>query len=203
MAFPFHLINATHDPSSVPDPHAGCALPAVSSRSNRRRRPRHAFTLVESLIAAVVLAILVAGISSALSASYQQTITLNQTATAVALGRQLLEEIASKPLLDPATGTTTPVATAKAGPRSGFTGAGDYNLYTDNGSSLTTLGGSTINATSGGSYTRSVTVQLGATPVGDSTSPSSDFALVTVTVTMPSGHSIKLQRVLTNYTFTR
>jgi type II secretory pathway pseudopilin PulG len=159
--------------------------------------------LIESLLAAVVLAILALGVAGALSVSYQTTVTLNQTATATALGRELLEEIVGKPLLDSSTGTTTPVATKMAAARSTFTGVGDYNLYTDTSTALATLGGTTVNATTGQTFTRSVTVTSGATPSGDTLSPAGDFALVTVTVTTPSGQSVKLQRVATNYTFTR
>jgi Tfp pilus assembly protein PilV len=154
-------------------------------------------------MAGAVLAVLAAGLCSMLLASNQQNQVLNQTATALSLGRQLMEEIASKPLLDPATGSTTPAATAQTVARSQFTGIGDYNLYTDSGAAMTTLAGGTVNATGGGTYTRSVSVQLGATPSGDSLSPTSDFALVTVTVTAPSGQTVQLRRVFTNYTLSR
>jgi prepilin-type N-terminal cleavage/methylation domain-containing protein len=181
-----------------------CDLPAATRLMTSPRRSRgRGFTILESLLAAAVLTILAAGVGQLLAASYQQTLAENQTATAVALGRQLLEEIACKPLLDPATGNTTPLATAKTGARSAFTGAGDYNLYSDHSTSLTTLGGATENVTTGQTYTRSVSVQLGATPTGDSVSPTSDFAVVTVTVTTPLGQTVKLQRLLTNYVFTR
>lgn len=172
-----------------------CCSPAI----DRRR----GFTLLESLLAAVILAILVAGVGDELSVSYQQTILLNQTATATALGRQLLEEIASKPLLDPTTNSTTPTTVALTAARSTFTGVGDYNLYTDSGASLTPLGGSTVDATAGQTYTRTVSVASGATPTGDTVSPTTDFALVTVKVKTPSGTTVSLQRVVTNYTFTR
>jgi prepilin-type N-terminal cleavage/methylation domain-containing protein len=175
--------------------------PAIDSTGRTARR--RAFTLVESLLAAVVLAILAFGVATAISASYKTTITLNQTATAVALGRELLEEITGKPLLDPSSGTTTPAATRLAAARSTFTGAGNYNLYTDSGSALATLGGSTVNTTNGQSFTRTVSVASGAKPSTDTLSPSTDFALVTVTVTTPMGQSVKLQRVVANYTFTR
>jgi type II secretory pathway pseudopilin PulG len=172
-----------------------CRIPAIDRTGG--------FTLLESLLAAVVLAMLVAGVGEELSVTYQQTILLNQTATAVALGRELLEEIASKPLLDPSTNTTTPAANALTTARSSFTGVGDYNLYTDSGESLTTLGGSTVDATGGLTYTRTVWVTQGATPTGDTISPTSDFALVTVNVKTPSGRTVSLKRVVTNYTFTR
>lgn len=176
---------------------------ASRSQLTKSRTGRVGFTLVESLIAAVVLSIAVIGVCRTLSASDQQTRILDQTTTAVALGRELLEEIASKPLFDPNTHTTTPVSTALAIPRSQFTSVGDYNLYSDSGSAMTTLGGSSVDGTDGLTYQRSVTVTLGAKPSGDTTSPASDFAVATVTVTTPSGLQIKLQRVVTNYGFYR
>jgi len=169
----------------------------------RPTNPRRGLTLIEALLAGVVLSICVVGVCGQLSVSYQQTIVLNQNATALALAGQLLDEIASKPLLDPTTNSTTPVTSPMSGPRSAFTGAGDYNLYTDTGSELTTLAGATVNATAGQAYTRSVTVQSGAMPSGDTGSPSGDFAVATVTVKTPSGQTVQLQRILTNYTFTR
>jgi Tfp pilus assembly protein PilV len=164
--------------------------------SSTTERWRGGFTLIESLLAGVVLAIVAVGISSTLAASYQHTVVLNQTATAVSLARQLLEEIAAQPF-------TAPVSTAKTTARSTFAGTGDYNLYTDNGSNLTTLGGASINATGGMSFTRSVSVQTGAVPAGIQAPTSSDFEVVTVTVKTPSGTSVSLQRVVTNYTLTR
>jgi prepilin-type N-terminal cleavage/methylation domain-containing protein len=165
-----------------------CLTPAI----NRHR----GFTLVESLLAAVVLAILVLGVAGELAASYQQATNLAQTATAADLARQLMEEIASQPV-------STPLGTAATVARSQFTGAGQYNLYTDNGSSLTTLAGTTVNATSGQSFQRSVKVATGALPSSDTASPAGDFEVATVTVTTPTGQTITLRRVLTNYTFTR
>jgi Tfp pilus assembly protein PilV len=161
------------------------------------------FTLVEAMMASVVLSILVFGMGGELVASHEQTAALQQSATAVALGRQLLDEIVCKPLANPTSGITTPTTTALMEPRSQFVAVGDYNLYTDSGSALSMLSGTTVDATGGQTYTRSVTVKLGALPGGDSVSPASDFALVTVSVTPPAGQTVQLQRVVSNYTFTR
>ena len=165
--------------------------------------PHRGFTLIEALVASVILAILALGVAGAVGASYTQTISLIQNATAVALARELIEEIAAKPLLDPVSGNTTPAATALGTARSTFTGVGNYNLYTDQGSSLKTLAGTTINLTGGQRFTRTVSVQAGAIPTTDTKSPSTDFALVTVTVTTPSGQKFSISRVVANYTFTR
>jgi Tfp pilus assembly protein PilV len=154
-------------------------------------------------MASVVLSILVLGLGTELAASNQQSASVQQTATAVALGQQLLDEIVSKPLANPTTTITTPTSTPLAESRSLFVAVGDYNLYTDTGSALSMLSGTTVDATSGQDYTRSVSVTLGAKPVGDAASSSNDFGLVTVTVKTPFGQSVQLQRVVANYTFTR
>jgi Tfp pilus assembly protein PilV len=85
--------------------------PAIDRRSGRGRRS--GFTVVEALLAAVVLAVVFTGLSDELAASGQQTLALQQTATSIGLARELQEEIASKPLANPSTGSTTP-ATAVA-----------------------------------------------------------------------------------------
>ena len=166
-------------------------------------RRNNGFTLYEAVIASVVLAIAMIALCGTLTAANTMTLNMQQTATAVALGRELLEEITSCPLANPLNSSTTPVSSATTGSRSAFGYAGAYNLYTDTGSSLAEVNGTTINATNGLTYTRKVTVTLGAKPSGDSVSSSSDFGLVTVTVTTPLGQTVTLQRVLSNYSFSR
>jgi Tfp pilus assembly protein PilV len=193
-------------------------IPAINGRSNTRcvcspgDRTRRGFTIYESLAAGVVLAITMAGICSVLAADTQQSINVQQNGQAVALGRELLDEIASKPLANPSTGLTTPAALTGSPPsspqpstvaRSNFVAVGDYNGYTDYGEAIYNLSGTQTAVTGAQNFTRSVSVTLGALPSGDTNSPSTDFGLVTVTVTTPSGTSIQLQRVVTNYTFSR
>jgi len=154
--------------------------------------------LVEAMCASVVLTIAVLGLSGTLAASYQQTIAMHESATAVALGRQLLEEITAYPF----------TVSGSAPANRPFNSISQYNGYTDTSSGLPTLDGSTVDATGAVSYTRSVTVQSSGSgfPGGgitDSSSPNSDFALVTVTVTAPDGQTMQLQRAVCNYTFTR
>jgi prepilin-type N-terminal cleavage/methylation domain-containing protein len=166
---------------------------------------RRGFTLIEAMFASVVLTIGVLGLSGTLAASYQQTIAMRQNATAVALGRQLLDEIAALPdNTAPSTGTAPAVRTS-------FTSVGQYNGYTDTSTDLPMLGpssNSTVDATGSVAYTRQVTVQSSGPgfPGGgitDTSSPNTDFALVTVTVTAPDGQSVSLSRVVCNYAFTR
>jgi len=159
---------------------------------------RGGFTLIEAMFASVILAIGVLGISGTLAASYQQTIAMRQTATALSLARQLMEEITAVP------DNTAPVATPSSA-RDTFTSVGQYNGYTDTSTALSTLSGSTVDATDSQAFTRSVTVTSAGAgyPSIDTSSPQSDFDLVTVTVTAPDGQSVQLQRAVCNYTFTR
>src|SRR3954464_11616343 len=58
---------------------------------------RRGYTLAESLIASVVLAASVIGISGVLGASYQNSTGYRYTTTALGLAQELMEEISSKP----------------------------------------------------------------------------------------------------------
>src|SRR5258705_6142973 len=67
-----------------------------SQKSEVRRGFRRGFTLAEGLVAAVVLAVAVGGIIAPMSASYQQTQTVQQTSIAISMAQQLMDEILSK-----------------------------------------------------------------------------------------------------------
>src|SRR6266487_2532098 len=80
----------------------------LSIRGNHRRDARAtAFTLAEGMMAVVVLAMAVGAMMGPLTASYQQTRTVKQTTTAISMAQQLLDEILSKPFVDPTDLSTT------------------------------------------------------------------------------------------------
>jgi prepilin-type N-terminal cleavage/methylation domain-containing protein len=129
------------------------------------RLQRSGFTLIESLIASVVLAIAVVGIAGALGASFKQTSALDNDAAAVAVARALLEEAASKPF---AASTAASKASAGNLDRSTYTNVADYHGYHDT-SPFTTFAGGTVDLGTG--YTRSVTYTVPASvTVGGTTS---------------------------------
>jgi len=187
-----------------------------------RRTPRidrRAFTLVEAMVASVVLAVAVVGASSAIIASQQQTSVQQQGASAVALARQLMEEIASFPLTLPDASAGWPTVTDK----SLYDTINDYGGYTDvvtNSVYHTNSTSSTANFTSalptstvaaGGAssvtlsinqYVRSVTVSY-PTSIFGATVTSGDFAVVTVTVRGVSDAGVTLSRVIGRVTVTR
>jgi len=154
------------------------------------------------MIASVVLAVAVIGISWTLAASYQQSAVRGNKTTALSLAQQLMEEISGKPM-DPPSSTDHGGWAAGFHDRSVYDTIDDYNGYTDTSSGLTTGDGvTTIDAGDGGSYTRSVTVTSNAVPTG-MTGTASDFMLVTVIVSMPQQQSMSLSQLFTRATIYR
>jgi type II secretory pathway pseudopilin PulG len=168
----------------------------VIDRSADRRARRGGFTLLEGLIASVVLAILVLGVVGSVSTSYQESQSVRATATSVTLGRQLVDEIVSKPF-------DSTDALGTGGTRSTFTNISAYNNYSDTSNALPLLAGGTIDATGADQYTRQTSVVAGAQPSNDAISPTSDFAIVTVNVAGPGGEVISIPEFVARYTVTR
>jgi hypothetical protein len=142
----------------------------------------------------VILSILVLGVFGSLCAAYQQSAAVRADATAVLLGRQLADEIVSKPY--------NPVDTLGSGglsSRSLFVNVSNYNGYTDSSTSMPLLAGGSLNVTGSELYTRSVSVTAGVTPSGDAVSPATDFAIVTVNVTCPNGQIVSIPELVANY----
>jgi prepilin-type N-terminal cleavage/methylation domain-containing protein len=163
------------------------------------RYPRRSgFTLIESLIASVVLAIAVVGIAGAIGASFKQTSALDNDSAAIAAARALLEEAASKPF---AASTASSKAAAGNLDRSTYTNVADYHGYHDT-SPFSTLGGGTVDLGTGYSRTVTYTVPAGVT-VGATTTSLNDFGRVTVTVSSPSGRDVTLSRLISKVTYTR
>ncbi len=157
---------------------------------------RTGFTLLEGLIASVVLAVLALGVVGSVSTSYQQSQSVRASSTAVTLARQLTDEIVSKPY-DP----TDVLGTG--GVRSTFTGVSAYNEYSDNSNALPMLEGGTLDVTGEDNYTRQAAVVVGARPSIDGTSPATDFAIVTVNVTCPDGQIVSIPELVANYSIPR
>jgi hypothetical protein len=157
-------------------------------------RARDGFTLAESLIASVVLAASVIGVSGALTASYQNSSGYGNTTTALGLAQELMEEISAKPTVL-ASGSTNHAGWPTEADRSKYDTVDDYNGYSDVSSSIKTSDGSTVNAGDGGSYIRTVTVTPNAMPPSITTGTASDFLLVTVAVQMPRSQTTKLYQL--------
>jgi prepilin-type N-terminal cleavage/methylation domain-containing protein len=162
-------------------------------RSVRRCR-RRGFTLLEGLTAAMILAILVLGVFGSLSAAYEQSASVRANATGILLARQLADEIISKPF-----NPTNSLGAGGLASRSLFTDVSNYNNYSDTSTSMPLLAGGTLNVTGSDAYNRSVSVAVGATPSIDAVSPTTDFAIVTVSVTCPNGQIVTIPELVANY----
>jgi prepilin-type N-terminal cleavage/methylation domain-containing protein len=132
------------------------------------------FTLTESLLASVLLAVIVTGLCTVVAATHQNSTAGEQLATAHMLARQLMEEIAARP----------------------YGQLGDYHGYSQTSSGLAMADGTTV-PLDGGAFRREVAVQYRASPAGPNT-PSGDFAVVTVTVTSPGASQATLRQLFAN-----
>ena len=165
---------------------------------------RRGFTLAEGLLAVAVLAVAVGGIMAPISASYQQTRTVSQTTTAISLAQQLLDEILSKPFTDPTDLSTTLGPEADEPNRAAFDNMDDYSGYHDStdstaSDSMKTAAGQSITWNSTDVYSRSVQMEYRTTRDGPPVA-SGDYLFISVTVTMPHGHQVSVQRMACRFT---
>jgi prepilin-type N-terminal cleavage/methylation domain-containing protein len=156
------------------------------------------FTLIESLIATVVLAAAVVGIAGTLASTYQQQKDQVSASEATQLARQLMEEISGKPFAAPS-GSNIAGWSAGNKNRATYDEIADYHGFADESTAIKTLAGDTQSVGSMGPYNRSVKVVEGPVPVGH-TAPVTDFKTVTITVTRPSGSAIVVTKVFTRAT---
>jgi len=161
------------------------------SQNRRTCRARGAFTALEALVAATILAILTASVSGALMAGRAQSKLARDTLSASFLAQSLMDEIMRLPFNDPQGYTTM-------GPdgneiRATFDNVDDYCGYTDGPGPITDL----VNNAYPDAYKGFVrTVSMTAV----STSPAGwnrtlTGLLVTVSVTKDGAELVKLQRI--------
>ncbi len=175
-------------------------MKAAGSRIiDRPGRTRRGFNLIEGMVGVSVLAIATTAIVIPISAAIEHTRHADQSLTAATLARQLIEEIASKPFRDPLWPSSGPGPEPGETTRAAFSNVDDYHGYTDSTTTLIAINGvSTALPTERGVFTRSVTVAYRDSPNGTPVSRG-DFALVTVTVTMPSGQTVSVHRLFSDY----
>ena len=156
----------------------------------------HAFTLMEAMAATTILSLAVVGISNVMTVSYGQMTGQDSQSTALALARQLMEEISARPLVLPTGAGSNPGWASGVHDRRLYDTIDDYNGYTDSSNSLTTLAGRSVSIGGGTNYTRSVSVASGIRPVGHTVAPAADFVAVTVTV-IGGGRTVTLSEFVT------
>lgn len=145
------------------------------------------FTLAESMIAVLVLAVSVTAVAGVLSAARSQGAATGDLTSTQDLARELMEEISAKAFADPD-------GPSLAGPESGengrdvFDNVDDYHGYADTLERQEGIGTK--------KYKRSVTVTHRATRDGVDAA-TGDFAVVQVTVTGPDNRKVTLSQVVT------
>lgn len=137
-------------------------------------------------MAAAVLGMATVAIVGPIVTARQQTEAVAGVGAALALARQLMEEVAAKPYADPDDGNILLGPDAGETSRDLFDNVDDYHGYSDATKSLRSVDGDTVetvNATRAPAvaFARRVTVEYRAGPTGPSVAVG-DFALITVSV---------------------
>jgi hypothetical protein len=198
------------------------ARPSTSTNFAWGRRKVGAFTLAESLVASVVLALAVLGVSGAIIASDKQSGAQQDDAVAVTLARQLMEEVAVRPIVL-ADGTGGNSGWPAVTDRSTYDTTADFNGYRDvitvnyererraTGSEDFTAVGATpptsviapaaaLPTLTYGKFLRTVTI---TTPTFSNLDAAGDLVVATVQVTSSAGRQVTLSRLITKTTLVR
>jgi Tfp pilus assembly protein PilV len=161
-----------------------------TNTSNLLSKP--GFTLAESLIASVVLAIGVAAIAGVLAASSQQSKALDNGYDAYSAARVLMEEIAALPVTLPAGPKDTQGAPFENMDKSTYDTVDDFDGYSDTYPQPTTENAALPK------YQRTVSIEFRNSPTGPAVA-SGDFALITVeAASAQTKHRARIQRIVTS-----
>ncbi len=159
----------------------------------RRVRPavRRGMTLVEALLASVILAVAVAAISQAVLAGQMQAYHALHRRRAVDLAEALMEEVLRLPYNDP-DGTSSPGPEAGETDRGRFDNIDDYNGFGEAAGTLVDLADAPYDSAYQG-FSRSVTVAAASETVAAFGSAIPGMS-ITVAVTDDSGTTWTLQQ---------
>ncbi|MCX5659912.1 MAG: prepilin-type N-terminal cleavage/methylation domain-containing protein [Planctomycetota bacterium] len=158
---------------------------ATSIAHRRLRRPRRAhgragFTLMECLIASIVLAVTVSAIATALASGHRQAKASLDNARGARLAEVLMEEVQSLAYVDTSAGAST-------GSRAAFDQINDVTSYTEGNTIMDQAG--TAYPTEFQHYTRTVAVTWGTLSI-TGLSGSSTGATIVVTVSDKTGSGV-------------
>ena len=175
-------------------------LCAGAGRGGRRRG---GFGVIEGLAASAVLAIAVVAVAGPLVASTEHARVTRERGGALVLARQLMEEIAARPL---ANGAPTPLGPELPGEnsRSKYDTVDDFHGYRDSTRDLRTSVGESVSAAEDktNAYAREVTVQY-RTAQFEPSAAAADFAVVTVRVATPRRESVSVSRLFCKHRMAR
>jgi hypothetical protein len=147
---------------------------------------RCGFTLIEGMMASVVLAAVTLAVLAAFTAAAQNGEAADESMMAAELARQLLDEIAAKPVLDPNNVVQMLGPDAGENGRAQFDNVDDYHGYRDSTKKLYGLDNVAVMDLPY-EYKRSVTVEFRRPPGTTTARASADFVVVTVKVQVKSG----------------
>lgn len=153
-------------------------------------RGRQGFTLVESLIAASILAMAIGAITMPFLAAAQNDEAGARLAVATGVAEALMEEIVSRPVTDP-----DGLPEALGSPRTAFDDVMDYNALTEAEGQLCSASGALLSEPIAGGLTRTATVQSVFLP-GQAPEETPFAIRVTVTVAYRNQPIVTLSRLL-------
>lgn len=166
----------------------------VRSQTCWSRGPRGGFTLVEALLATTVLAIVSASAALPFVAGVHQANEASRLEQAVALGQAMMEEILTRPVLDPTGRGATPGPESGETARNLFDNIDDFHGYTEQTVGLRDYMNQPItNATLSG-FWRDATVQY-VTFTNQQTADTNAYAKIVVRVWDGTANMVTLTRI--------
>jgi MSHA pilin protein MshD len=166
-----------------------------------RRQGGAAFTLLEGLLAVVVLTIAVTAVIMPFTVGMRTQMVEARQSLAVPLAEELMEEILSKPFEEPDDGDEQAEPAGAFGPDTGetsrqqFSAIDDYHGYTDPPGTITDPGGSVIDDAAAVGLSRHVTVAY-VHVTGQDTGEPATFMRVVVEVRHDSQPLVTLTRLV-------
>jgi len=163
---------------------------------NMRRTARNntGFTLLESLIAASVLALSITAITLPFTAAAQTELEEARRTISLCLAREMIEEIISVDFYDP-DGPSTPGPESSEYTRWDFDNIDDYNGYSETGDAIVGLDGEALTGLAAKDLTRSVTVEYVYVD-GQPTTISPTFVRITVEVAYEGNVTASVTRLV-------
>jgi len=148
------------------------------------------FTLIETLIASVILSFSVLAITYAVAAGQMETADSLECLRAMSLGEALMEEVVSRPHV--AIDSINPLGPESGEVRATFSSADDFNGFAEAKNNIKTADGTLYPSIYQG-FTRSITVAAASvTPPGATSAVTG--VTVTVTATSATGAVYTVQR---------
>ena len=125
---------------------------------------RPGFTLVEALMASVVLAVVAASALLPFAAGTQQVNESAKLDQAITLGQALMEEILARPFFAPGNRTASPGPETGETTKASYTSVDDFNTYAESTSAVKDYQGATVTDQEVQGYRRTATVQYVTVP---------------------------------------